>query len=661
MNNSISEYRIIIPQNASSSVRTAACELRDYIERICSHSLPIVSDSETPTELEIVVGFTNRSPDGEFDIDKLGNDGFVIETVGKKLFIVGSDKRGALYGVYTFLEKYIGCRFFAADCEIIPSMEELVLPTVERDEQIPIFEYRDIDFRSSRKGNFQAKLKANGRYCPCDTEHGGKTVYSGGFVHTLESMVPEEPYLKTNPEFFALNPDGTRQSGWGAQLCMTNPELLEFVKGKVRAILENDPDADIISISQADTADGMYPCMCPACRAVYEEEGAYSGAMIRFVNAIADEFREEYPSVKFDTLAYRHTRGVCKTAPRDNVIVRLCTIECCFSHPLGTCEDVYAVAGGKTDIAGDIAAWSSICKNIYIWDYSTNYKESNTFFPNFSVLLPNVKFFADHNARGVYEEGNYYSETCDFPELRCYVMAKLLWNPHMTEEEFNYHINDFLRGYYGDGWRNIREFIELAQSLVRDKHFGIYEKFSQSAFAPTVKKNSEADAVVASLTFDMLKNYESIDWSRIIGYGRTVEDGILTQRGAELFAAARALASDAQKEHLEKTGLLIELMQSHRASLVYGKAAIAEEISSLVGDLLCRDSEAMKLSQPERDAMASEIGNYVAEKYSADYAMRNAELRDKLLRFEITRLGEVGPYLNRDDRKPKLRNTPYAW
>ena len=36
-----------------------------------------------------------------------------------------------------------------------------------------------------------------------------------------------------------------------------------------------------------------------------------------------------------DTLAYRYTRQAPKTIkPADNVIIRLCSIECCFSHPL---------------------------------------------------------------------------------------------------------------------------------------------------------------------------------------------------------------------------------------------------------------------------------------------------------------------------------------
>ena len=59
------------------------------------------------------------------------------------------------------------------------------------------------------------------------------------------------------------------------------------------------------------------------------------GTLLRFVNAVADAVAERYPDVLVDTLAYQYTRNVPKlTRPRRNVIIRLCSIECCFRHPL---------------------------------------------------------------------------------------------------------------------------------------------------------------------------------------------------------------------------------------------------------------------------------------------------------------------------------------
>ena len=66
--------------------------------------------------------------------------------------------------------------------------------------------------------------------------------------------------------------------------------MLNLVREKVRSLLAEHPDAKIISISQPDNGTAQKPCMCAECQKIYAEEGAYSGAMIRFVNTIAREF-----------------------------------------------------------------------------------------------------------------------------------------------------------------------------------------------------------------------------------------------------------------------------------------------------------------------------------------------------------------------------------
>ena len=113
-------YTIIYPENATASEEKAVAELQSYIKQISGAELPIKTDAEPVGAHEILVGYTNRATEGQFDKDKLGDEGFVIEIADDKLFIAGSGVRGALYGVYSFLEEYLGCRFYTADFEKIP-------------------------------------------------------------------------------------------------------------------------------------------------------------------------------------------------------------------------------------------------------------------------------------------------------------------------------------------------------------------------------------------------------------------------------------------------------------------------------------------------------------------------------------------------------------
>lgn len=656
--NNISDYTIIYPKNATAANKTAASELQRYIGKMCGVILPMRTDDTPESELEIVVGYTNRSQDGQFDENKLGDEGFVIETVGKKLFIAGSGVRGALYGVYSFLEKHLGCGFYTAECEKIPSREVVAIQPIERDEQIPVFEYREIDFVSSRKNNFQAKLRANGIYSPGSAEIGGRIEYVGGFVHTLDRLVSQDDYYTSHPEYFAMKEDGTRQSGWGAQLCLSNPDVLNIVKEKVRALLKDRPDASIISISQSDCGTNVLPCLCEECRRVYEEEGSYSGTLIRFVNAVAEEFKADYPKVKFDTLAYRYSRTVCKTPPADNVIVRLCTIECCFSHPLGSCKDVYAVQGSDNSIAEDIAEWGKICSNIYVWDYVTNYKQSVIFFPNFASMRQNVRFFAEHNVIGVYEEANYFSETCDFPELRSYILSKLLWDPYMSEEEYWGYIDDFLKNVYGKGWRNIREYIDLAQSMVKDVHFGIYEPFITSTFSYKLNTTKNS-ALLSSLTLDQIRNYQSTDWSKYSGYAFSVTENELVKRGTELFDAAISAATEKQAYRIRKAKLQIEFLRSYSLYRTSSATAVSDNIVSLLSDFFRTNEEAKALSSAEKNKLIFAVRDYVGEKYGGEYESFNKALYKEAKKYGIYRLGEGSPDIS--DGNLKFDKLPYEW
>jgi len=147
------------------------------------------------------------------------------------------------------------------------------------------------------------------------------------------------------------------------------------------------------------------------CKALDALEGSQSGTMIHFVNAVAEAIEDEFPDVFIDTFAYWYSRKPPKfVKPRDNVIVRLCSIECCFAHPLN--DPACAV---NVPFAHDIKKWSSIAKNLYIWDYTTNFSAYNVIFPNFGVLQKNMQFFLENNAIGVFAQGNGDATTWGAP------------------------------------------------------------------------------------------------------------------------------------------------------------------------------------------------------------------------------------------------------
>lgn len=446
-----SDYVIVTGENPSASEKNAAEKLRYYLNEISGVDLQIVKDTTEASEKEIIVGKTSREGDG-FTIDRtnLGDDGIVIKTVGEKIVLSGAEQRGAIYAVYTFLEEYFGCRWFTYDLTVIPKAEKLLIPKNIDYTYVPSIIFRETDWISPAMSNeYKAANRLNDNvYGVISEEYGSGISYAGSFAHTMAYLV-DKSLIETEPEVFAYGvKTRTRTTD---QLCLTNPRTLELTIQGVRKWLSENPGAKIVSVTQNDNQNY---CVCENCKKVDKEEGSQAGTMIRFVNAIADDIKEDYPDVLVDTFAYQYTRKPPKiTVPRDNVIVRLCSIECKFSTPLDS-----GVSEENDEFAADIKKWSELSKNLFIWDYTTNYAHYLAPFADFDVLQANMQFFVENNVIGIYEEGNYTAYECDgeFAELRCYLLAKLMWDPYCDIDK---HMYEFCEAYYGKGAQGVIDFI----------------------------------------------------------------------------------------------------------------------------------------------------------------------------------------------------------
>lgn len=456
---SIGDYVIVIPENALEVERYAADELKKYIDIASGTDIAIKIDSEPVSDCEILVGETSRRPKDP----SLEEEEYEIAATKGQLSICGGKGRGTLYGVYTYLEKYLGWRWFSIDTELVREEAAREIWAGEVFRQKPYYEYRNCMFNEAQANHeLKAKLKFNTAIGKKSSEKLGGSVEYCLHVHTFNRLCPPKVYFEEHPEYYALR-DGERKP---TQLCLSNPDVLKIVTENALEELRKNKQ-HFISISQNDNVDY---CQCEKCRAVDEEEGSPSGILLRFVNKVAEEIEKEFPDVKVDTLAYTYTRALPKiTRPRDNVCIRLCSIECCFRHPYidETCPD-------NISFCKDIRDWSAICKELYIWDYCTDFAHYCLPFPNYGVLLHNNKFFAEHNVKGMLSLGNYNGPGADLNQLKTYLFSKLYMDPFMSEDEYNYHMCDFLEGYYGKGWKYIREYIDILLDTTVNIHFDCY-------------------------------------------------------------------------------------------------------------------------------------------------------------------------------------------
>jgi len=135
-----SEYSIVRSKNASGYELSAANVLQNYLQQISGVLIPIIDDSAQDSGFEILIGNTSRTKENE----NIQNDGFLIDIRSNKLIISGKGK-GTLYGVYTFLEKYLGCRKYSSKFKLIPKQSSIIISGIN-DLQNPKINFRSLHY-----------------------------------------------------------------------------------------------------------------------------------------------------------------------------------------------------------------------------------------------------------------------------------------------------------------------------------------------------------------------------------------------------------------------------------------------------------------------------------------------------------------------------------
>ena len=654
----LTDYVIVRGANAYVSEVTASTELQNYIKQISGVEIPIVTDDAEPVEKEIVVGKTNREADGEFNRDELGNDGLVIKTSGKKLFLVGGEKRGTLYAVYEFLESYLGCRFYTKTVEKVPEMKTIVLDQIGEDKQIPTVMFREMGWLDWDDADYCVKRKINSSWAGQLTdEWGGKEPWVGG--HSMSMLLNVNQYYAEHPEYFAMRKNGERVGyvGFdGPQACLSNPEVINILIENVRNWIKATPGVRIFHIGQNDNQEY---CLCDECVKIYNEEGgALSGTMIRAVNAVAEALADEFPDVIFQTYAYQYTRSAPKTKAADNVMIMLCTIERCVSHRIY--DDCVAsnnptfIDGSSKSFAEDLADWKNITDKVYIYDYNANYGDYHVLMSDFNNLYYDTQYYVNNNATGILSQGKTQGFDCEFRELRTYLLSKLFWDPYMSEDEYWALMNDFLEGVYGPGWQYLKEYIELAESLTEDKCWGIFSEPTDMFALETVEAHSK-DSYPEELTIDMLINYETVDWLQYWNWYKTVEENPITEKGYELFGKAIEMAeTESQKTQLDKVSVQLDLVKSYYLYKLrsVGNGAIGKIITNFfIANPDCADSDT-------KAQLRVNIIKYVNSIENTDYSDFNRALVEKMKKY-TPYYREYGPLGNSDSFN--YDNYPRDW
>ncbi len=488
VDNGVSEYYIVTAENPDECIVTATEELQTYIEKISGAKLDIVTESNLPkgskafiigeTELEESIVAIDRS--------EIKTDGFRLYSDGNYFVIAGADSRGTLYGVYTFLEEYLGVRWFTPTLEVVPENEDIIVDAdIDRTVE-PSFSVRRNDCAGTNDAH-RARTKMNVSFWQPATAYGGALTYVV-WDASLPSLVPDSLFAE-HPEYFALQEDGTRSTD---HVCLTHPDVLDITIASVREKIEaNTIGAKYVHIGQKDNQNY---CHCESCEALYEKYGSVCAPTLIFTNNLADALDEDYPDFMFTFFAYLET----ERPPQDlslkcnkNVAPVLCGLHsACRSHPLTECgnedvqEETLLTAYGEHEprIAEDFLNWTKVAETTYIYDYTINFLNVAQFFSNFGTMQSTMKYMHDIGITGyIYNcgDGHYAA----FNELRNYLLTKLQWD---VDCDVEYHMMDFIKAYYGeDAAPYIKEILDIQTAqIAATAHAFDFDWHYQSGYYP---------------------------------------------------------------------------------------------------------------------------------------------------------------------------------
>jgi hypothetical protein len=473
------DLHVVVSPIASVSEKQAAAEFETYWEA-CTQTDISRSGEWRNGRVNVWIGRAENPWIHYADLEGLGDDGYAVRSIDlrhrpriqglqmrraripmryRHLVIAGGEKRGTLYGVYDFFRKYMGVRWLTPDCTHIPDPPADGLPEIE-DRYVPDIPWRDTNYWIfTRHPEFAAVHHINGNSVSAIPEsRGGFEGYAGGFGHTFFSLVNPETYFGEHPEYFS-EVNGKRMKN--SQLCMTNPEVADIATESVRKLLrEAPPNRRVVSVTQMDWP---FWCECASCKALTEKEKSLSGPLIHFVNRIAENIEDEFPEAFIDTFAYTWSRKApAHVKPRDNVIVRLCSIECDFSVPLTSRKSALNRAFRR-----DIRQWERITENLFIWDYTQNWYAFQGPHPNYFVLQPNIRFYRDHGVYGLFEQAAH-SPGADFEYLKAWIIARSLWNPDLDGRAL---YDEFMDLYYREAAPFLREYHQLLLDKVHETDY----------------------------------------------------------------------------------------------------------------------------------------------------------------------------------------------
>ena len=468
--NGETEYKIVIPENASSLIQIAVSDFNKFFSEATGVSMPVVKDSEFNGDGKFIsMGETTLLKNTEitYSFDELGRDGYKIITEGDDLYLIGGGEYGTLYAAYELLEILVGFDFFAEDCYTVTKGLT----------QVPLYDLSMTDIP-----DFPIRV-ASDRI----VESSNQTLYRLRERPQSENFLTVKNYWAHNSIKYIEDSPDVNDSWYNnskTQLCYTAHgdeaeygKMLNAAFASMKEALIQTTDRDGVTFTMEDNHDY---CNCSACTAMTEQYGALSSTIILFLNDLNSMVREwfeteegkpyardlrivffAYNSYEAAPASYNESTG--KYEPingikmDDGVYCMLAPIQMDYYRPITDPlnQEYYT----------NLKAWGDFANgNLYLWYYSTNFWNYLAPYDCFDSFAENYRVAAEYNTFYLFDQRqtDESGAITGWSTLKDYVCSKLGWDVDRNPEEL---IDKFFEGYFGPAAPEMRVIFDQLRLL----------------------------------------------------------------------------------------------------------------------------------------------------------------------------------------------------
>ena len=442
--------------SAQSGTEFAAQELQRVLNQATGADFPISSEKKLPQiRLEV---FPQSGPDS---FQCTGNsDGIVIR---------GNSRQALLFGVYSFLEKAVGARWYSPRPygEVIPRLSRLSLPEFS-DESTARIPLRKMHYCCP----FSSDLPDLKEHVACVADWAVKNRFNtvlerfnapsdfyskrGNFLrltaipsHNYHMLIPPSVYGESHPEYYAFNQAAGKYQVENSQLCVTNCDVIRIIAEKAREFFRNNPEEPCFPLMQEDGYSLW--CQCPECEAVMPTSGGiYSGSTDRNVylaNQVMELIRDEFPDKGIIIFAYSFSvEPPKKVIPAPGVEIMFCFYS----------DDRAHLRPWESDTVAEYYLRWQEYPDVKLWFYSYHYLFQSLRMSTPDALTGSFRFFETVGMKGSSQESSVSWGTPD--AYLIYLGARLGWDPFQDEAVLR---KDYFEGLYGAAGAEVQRAYEL--------------------------------------------------------------------------------------------------------------------------------------------------------------------------------------------------------